>query len=78
MDLFRMRATLLLCRGLRMRAARSSINWVDVSDIHWGRGGRVSGGGVRLRAFKYWNLLSESLNYSGAGRNRGKEWRPQS
>ena len=41
-----MHATFLLCWGLWWIASRSSINRVDVSDIHWVRGECVSGDGV--------------------------------
>ena len=46
MALVSLRATFLLCCGLQLREARSSIIRIDVSNMHWGRGGRFSGGRV--------------------------------
>ena len=76
-DFGRVCATLLLCHGLRRRAARSSIRWVDVSDIYWGSRRSVSGGGVGLGAFNYWDFLSASLKSYGAERDRRKACRPR-
>ena len=43
-DFVRVRATFLLCHELWRRAVCSSINLVNVSDVHWYHGGEVSGG----------------------------------
>ena len=77
MDFMRVCGTFLLCRGLQQRAAHSSINHIDVSDIHWGCGGQVSVGRVGSRAFGYLNLPSESMKSFGAGRDRGKARHPR-
>ena len=62
------------------------MNWGGGRIIHQSNGfmstaligawGRVIGGGVVLRAFNSWNLFSEGLKYSGAGRDRGKFQHP--
>ena len=72
----KVRAMFLLCCGLRYRAVCLSTNWIYVSGIHWGRGGRVVGDGVGSKAFNYWNFLSEGLQYSDTGWDRGKAQRP--
>ena len=76
-DFVSLHSMFLLCHGLRRREARSSIIRVDGSEIHWGSGGRVGGGGVSSSVFHSYCFLSAGLKSSGAGRDRGKARLPR-
>ena len=72
MALVRVHATFLLRCGLQQRAESSSINQVDVLEIHWRRGRRLCGVVVGSMAFNSWNFLSKIIESYGMGRDMGK------
>ena len=59
MAVVNLRDKFLLCCGLRQRAARSSISWIDDSGIHRGRVGEIQWG---LGWFQFNQTLTFSVH----------------